>query len=123
MSQSVRFEQLEIEYATAKSNAQTMRNKAKHEPIQENLDAANAADEAKATKCREFRNYCAQRRDGLTQQLGDPASKFSAPEQASKQESLDEAIKRLSELKDDCPTVDDPPTPLPPAVKAGRILP
>src|SRR5438067_598464 len=99
MSLSVKFEQFDIDYANAQLLTNEMRLRADDEPTQERVDAATAAREAQAAICRKFRNWCAQKRDGIARELGDPARKFSATERAEWQERHDEVVKRLAELE------------------------
>jgi hypothetical protein len=103
------FDTYDRDYANAQIDARGKRIKADSEPTQENLDAATAADERRASICREFRKWCLSRRDDIHPD-GDLAP-------AEWQTLHDQIVARLQTLEADCPPGEDPQ---PDSKKAGR---
>jgi hypothetical protein len=117
--QDEKFDNFNIAIWNAHHNALKTRFEADNEPTQERLDAATTAEKAHAEKCREFRNWCSQKRDEIPRTLDNPPPEFSPAERAGWQELHEKIVKRLAELEVVCPIIDDPKPP-PPGRKAIR---
>ena len=116
-----KFEKFKMDYLNAQHRALSMQSKADVEPTQENLDAARAADEERAAKCREFRKWCIEKRDRIPQFLADSAQEFSGEiERAGWQEFHREIVAHLPALEAGSPAADVPPLGPPPVRPALR---
>ena len=103
LEENTKFEDFNRRHWDAQFKAGEMRSRADHSPTQENLDSAKVAVDAQAALCREFRNWCIQKRDGIARMLDDPTLEFSDTDRARWKELHSEIGTRLPALEAECP--------------------